>query len=228
MRLTMFDLDNTLLAGDSDYEWGRFLVDEGVVDAAEYDKRNEAFHADYLNGKLDIHAYQRFCQQPLLDNSAAFMHRLRERFLEERIRPLIASGAPALIRAHQQRGDRLVIITATNRFVTEPIAQQLGIPELLATEPEVIDGTYTGGIAGTPCYQDGKITRLQQWLAGNGSFDGTGAYSDSRNDLPLLEFSDRPVAVDPDETLAEHARRQGWPIVSLRNEDGADIFSAVA
>lgn len=228
MRLTLFDLDNTLLAGDSDYEWGRFLVDEGVVDATEYARRNQAFHTDYLNGELDIHAYQRFCQQPLLDHPLAFMHDLRARFIDERIRPLVASGTNALIEAHKARGDQLVIITATNRFVTEPIAELLGISELLATEPEIIDGAYTGGIAGTPCYQDGKITRLHRWLVDHGPFDGTSAYSDSRNDLPLLEFSDRPVAVDPDDTLAAQARERGWPVVSLRHEDGAEVFAKVA
>lgn len=228
MRLTLFDLDNTLLAGDSDYEWGRFLVDESVVDAEEYERRNRAFHADYLNGELDIHAFQRFSQQPLLDNPPERMLALRERFIDERIRPLVAAGAPALIRSHRERGDALLIITATNRFITQPIAELLGIPDLLATEPEVVDGTYTGGIEGVPCYRDGKITRLNQWLAGNGPFEGTGAYSDSHNDLPLLEFSDRPVAVDPDERLAAEARRRGWPVVSLRDGDGAAVFSAVA
>lgn len=228
MRLTLFDLDNTLLAGDSDYEWGRFLVDEGIVDAEVHTRRNRDFHNDYLRGELDIHAYQRFCQQPLIDNPADRMLALRRRFVDERIRPLIATAAPELIRQHRQRGDRLVIITATNRFVTQPIADLLDIPDLLATEPEIIDGAYTGRIAGTPCYQDGKIVRLKQWLAANGPFTGTGAYSDSRNDLPLLEFSDRPVAVDPDEELARQASRRGWPVVSLRNADGAAVFSAVA
>lgn len=228
MRLTLFDLDNTLLAGDSDYEWGRFLADEGVVDAATHTRRNEGFHADYLRGELDIHAYQRFCQQPLIDNPLETMLALRRRFVDERIRPLVAAGAPELIRQHRQRGDTLVIITATNRFVTQPIAELLEIPKLLATEPEIIERAYTGGIAGTPCYQDGKITRLQQWLADNGPFDGTGAYSDSHNDLPLLEFSDRPVAVDPDEQLAAEAARRGWPVVSLRGQDGGAVFAAVA
>lgn len=227
-RLTLFDLDNTLLAGDSDYEWGRFLVDQGVVDADAHTRRNEGFHADYLRGELDIHAYQRFCQQPLLDHPLDEMLALRARFISERIRPLVATAAPELIRQHQVRGDALVIITATNRFITQPIAELLGIATLLATEPEIVDGAYTGGIAGTPCYQDGKITRLKQWLADNGLFDGIGAYSDSHNDLPLLEFSDRPVAVDPDEILADTAQRRGWPIVSLRHGDGAEVFSAVA
>lgn len=228
MRLTLFDLDNTLLDGDSDYEWGRFLVDRGVVDADAYERGNRAFHADYLNGALDIHAFQRFSQQPLLDNPLERMLALRDQFIAERIRPRIAAGAPGLIRRHRERNDTLVIITATNRFVTQPIAELLGIPNLLATEPEIADGAYTGGIQGVPCYQNGKITRLEQWLADNGPFEGTGAYSDSHNDLPLLAFSDRPVAVDPDERLAAEARRRDWPVVSLRDADGAAIFSAVA
>lgn len=227
MQLAAFDLDNTLLNGDSDYLWGRYICDQGVVDAAEFRRRNDAFHAQYLNGTLDIHAFQRFALQPLIENPLTTMQTLRTRYVADCIEPVVAPGTPALIDCHRRRGDTLLIITATNRFITEPIAELLGVEHLLATDPEFVDGRYTGRIQGTPCFRDGKITRLEDWLAAHGPFEGITAYSDSHNDIPLLARADRAAAVDPDDRLAEHARQQGWPVVSLVDQPGAEVFRTV-
>lgn len=229
MNLAIFDLDNTLLAHDSDYLWGQFLVDEGVVDRVYYERENRRFHQQYQAGTLDIHAFQNFSLQPLIHNPIARMQQLRQRFVKDCIEPIIATAAPALIAAHRARGDGLLIITATSSFITTPIAERLGVEHLLATDPEVIDGRYTGGIAGTPCFQAGKLDRLDQWLAQQPqAFEKTWGYSDSHNDLPLLERADYPVAVDPDQTLAEVARKRDWPVVSLRGSaSGEDVIRLV-
>ncbi|MDN5937584.1 MAG: HAD-IB family hydrolase [Salinisphaera sp.] len=219
MNLAVFDLDNTLLAGDSDYLWGRFLIASGVVDGAAHEQRNRGFYADYQTGTLDIRAYQRFALQPLIDNPLPLMRQLRERFVREWITPIIAAGAPKLIERHRSRGDALLIITATNRFITEPIAALLGIDQLLATDPEIVDGRYTGEITGVPCFQKGKITRLEQWLGQHGPFAHITAYSDSHNDAPLLARADAAVAVDPDERLTQLAQLRGWRVVSLRGKN---------
>lgn len=217
MDLTLFDLDNTLLAIDSDHAWGQFLVDQGAVDAATHARENNHFHEQYQAGTLDIHAYQRFALQPLVDHPAARMRQLRAQFVTACIRPAIARHAPALIAAHRARGRCLAIITATNRFITAPIAELLGIEHLLATEPEIIDGHYTGNITGTPCFQDGKIKRLTAWRAAQPqAFARTWFYSDSHNDLPLLRQADTAVAVDADPQLAAAAAAAGWPHISLR------------
>lgn len=224
MYLALFDLDNTLLAGDSDYLWGRFLVDTGVVDADVFERANERFYAQYRAGELDIHAYQRFALQPLIENPLDEMQALRERFVEEYIRPIVAPGAGRLLTEHRERGDDLAIITATNRFVTGPIAELLGVEELLATEPERVDGRYTGALAGIPCYREGKVARLRQWLASRDrDYRDTWFYSDSHNDLALLETVEHPVAVDPDDTLAAAAKERGWPIISLRDESAKTV-----
>lgn len=217
MDLTLFDLDHTLLAGDSDYLWGRFLVDEGIVDGERYARENERFHEQYRAGELDIHAFQRFVLTPLIEQPLQIMHALRARYVETRVRPIIARHAAALIDHHRARGDALAIITATNRFITAPIAALLGIDTLIATEPAIVDGAYTGEITGTPCYQDGKIVRAKAWVAEQPQpFAQVTFYSDSHNDLPLLRWADTAVAVDPDDTLATAARQAGWPIISLR------------
>lgn len=219
MNLTLFDLDHTLLAGDSDYLWGRFLVDEGVVDAERYSFANERFHAQYEAGDLDIHAYQRFALAPLLEQPLARMHALRRDFVARVVTPVIARHARALIAYHHERGDTVAIITATNYFITEPIAELLGIDTLIATEPEIVDGAYTGEIAGTPSFQEGKIVRAKDWVADQPHpFEHVTFYSDSLNDLPLLRWADTAIAVDPDDTLAAAAREAGWPIISLRGE----------
>ncbi|WP_423824198.1 HAD family hydrolase [Salinisphaera sp. SPP-AMP-43] len=218
MRLTFFDLDNTLLASDSDYEWGRFLVDEAIVDPATYAQANDHFKAQYDAGALDIHAYQRFVLAPLIEQPAR-MEQLRQRFVAERIAPVVAPHARAVVDFHQQRGDTVAIITATNRFVTAPIAELLGIEHLIATDPEIVDGAYTGAIAGTPCYRDGKIVRAREFVAvQERAYNAVTFYSDSHNDLPLLRWSDQPFAVDPDPTLAAAAQAAGWPIISFRGE----------
>ncbi|HET7315449.1 HAD family hydrolase [Salinisphaera sp.] len=219
MRLTFFDLDQTLLEGDSDYEWGRFLVDEAIVDGPSYARANETFKAQYDAGALDIHAYQRFVLQPLIDQPAARMTALRERFVAERIEPIVARHTAAVVDFHRRRGDLTAIITATNRFVTEPIAALLGIEHLIATDPEIVDGVYTGAIAGTPSYREGKIARAEDFVARMGAAPETVTfYSDSHNDLPLLRWADRPVAVDPDPRLEAAANQAGWPVISLRGD----------
>lgn len=217
MSLAIFDLDNTLLAGDSDYEWGRFLVDQGVVDASSYERENRRFYAQYKSGDLDIYEFARFAFKPLADNPLADLHRWRDAFVEERIWPLILPKGRALIQQHRAEGHIVLIITATNRFVTEPIARALGVQHLLASEPELRSDYYTGELTGTPCFREGKVTRVETWLSEQGyTLDESWFYSDSHNDLPLLERVSHPVAVDADEKLTRHARERGWPLISLR------------
>lgn len=217
MPLALFDLDNTLLAGDSDYLWGEFLVERGIVDGEHYARENERFYREYQAGTLDIHAWLAFQLSPLAAHEPGFMLELRSRFLQEKIQPIILPAARALIESHRARGDTLLIITATNSFITRPIAALLGINHLLATEPEVVDGRYTGRVTGTPCFRNGKVERLSLWLAENRmDLNGSWFYSDSHNDLPLLQLVDHPVAVNPDETLAHFATSRAWPILDLR------------
>lgn len=218
MALALFDLDNTLLGGDSDHAWGEFLVQRGHVDAELYRTTNDRFYADYRAGTLDIRAYSEFVFAVLARNDLATLLRWREDFLAECIEPLLLPAAFDLLARHRAQGDELAIITATNRFITEPIARRYGVSHLLATEPEqAADGRFTGRLAGVPCFQDGKVVRLQAWLQQHGhSLQDAWFYSDSRNDLPLLEQVDHPVAVDPDEVLAATAAARGWPVISLR------------
>ena len=217
MSLAVFDLDNTLLGGDSDYLWGQFLVEQGLVDSEHYERENQQFYAAYEAGTLDIDEYQGFMLRPLTGRPLAELQAWRERFMAEKIQPILLPKAVELLNQHRAAGDRLVIITATNRFITAPIAERLGVAHLLATEPELVDGRYTGRTVGIPCFQQGKVQRLNQWLADQGlDLSDSWFYSDSHNDLPLLNRVTRPVAVDPDPTLAAHAREQGWPIISLR------------
>lgn len=217
MRLAIFDLDNTLLAGDSDHAWGEFLVAEGLVDPVAHKARNDGFYADYCAGRLDIFAYSEFVFSFLVDKDPQWLAALHRRFMEKVIEPLVLPKAVDLVESHRARGDRLLIITATNRFITAPIASRFGIGDLLATDPEQAGGRYTGRVAGTPCYQEGKIVRFREWLARQElAFEATWFYSDSRNDLPLLRAVDHPVAVNPDAVLDAEARRSGWPILDLR------------
>lgn len=217
MALALFDLDNTLLGGDSDYLWGRFLAERGLVDDDEYQAANERFYREYENGTLDIHEFLAFAFKPLTEHLLEQLHAWHREFLEEKIEPIILPRALALIEHHRSQGDTLVIITATNSFVTAPIAKRLEVEHLIATEPELVNGRYTGKVEGIPCFQDGKVKRLNEWLATQGlNLDHSHFYSDSRNDLPLLEAVAHPVAVDPDPVLRSMAESRGWPVMSLR------------
>jgi len=217
MALAIFDLDNTLLGGDSDHAWGEFLCHKGYVDTDNYRALNDKFYQDYCRGELDVYAYQRFALAPLKGKTEDELAVWHEEFMTEAITPLWLPKAIELLDHHRQLDDYLLIITATNSFVTAPIARKLLVDDLIATEPEIIDGRYTGEIVGTPCYQTGKVTRLQQWLHLHGeNMIGSYFYSDSHNDLPLLEIVKNPVAVDPDATLRRVAESRGWKIISLR------------
>ena len=217
MPLALFNLDNTLLAGDSDYLWGQFLVDNGIVDASEYEEKNRQFFEDYEQGRLDIGRYLRFALAPLGRFEPRQLEQWRQRFLDEKIRPIVAPGAEELLQRHREAGDQLMIISATNAFVTRPIAELLGVPHLLATEPAVENGRYTGDYIGTPTFREGKVKALREWLSQHGlTLEDSHFYSDSHNDLPLLEQVEHPVAVDPDPVLRERAEAAGWPVISLR------------
>jgi HAD superfamily hydrolase (TIGR01490 family) len=220
VTLCLFDLDNTLLAGDSDYEWGQFLVDRGVLAREEYEAQNAAFFEQYKAGTLDIHEYLGFALRPLAAHTAEDLARWHAEFMRARILPMITPRARALVRSHLDAGELCAVVTATNSFVTAPIARELGIPHLIATEPESLNGRFTGRVAGTPCFREGKIRRVEEWLSGFGrrleDYAASSFYSDSHNDLPLLERVRRPVAVDPDAQLAAEAARRGWPVISLR------------
>lgn len=217
MTLAIFDLDNTLLAGDSDHAWGQFLIDQGLVDSSVVKAANEAFYKQYQAGELDIDRYLRFSLSFLAGKPLEELASLHRQFMTTVIEPMIAPGCWSLLDHHRERGDTLMIITATNRFVTGPIAKHLNIEHLIACEAEMANGRYTGLPAGIPSYQEGKVERLNIWLEEHReSLDGAWFYSDSLNDLPLLRLVDHPVAVDPDATLAAEAKQRNWPIISLR------------
>ena len=217
MALAIFDLDNTLLGGDSDYLWGEFLVEQKIVDGALYQQANQDFYEQYLAGTMDIFEFLAFQLKPLADNSNTDLLAWREQYLKEKIDPIILGAGRKLIAHHQDKGDTTLIITATNSFITAPIAKKLGIPHLIATEPEVINGIFTGKVAGTPSYQGGKVERLQSWLEQHKqSLSNSYFYSDSHNDLPLLKLVENPVAVDPDAKLNAFAKQQDWQVITLR------------
>ncbi|GAC1031498.1 HAD family hydrolase [Pseudomonas sp. No.21] len=217
MRLALFDLDNTLLGGDSDHAWGDYLCERGILDGDAYKSRNDAFYQDYLAGRLNITDYLNFSLEILGRTEMAQLEQWHREFMRDCVEPIILAKGEALLAEHRAAGDKLVIITATNRFVTGPIAARLGVETLLATECEMADGRYTGRTTDVPCFREGKVTRLERWLAETGlSLEGASFYSDSLNDLPLLERVTRPVAVDPDPKLRAEAERRGWPVISLR------------
>lgn len=220
MNLVLFDLDNTLLAGDSDYEWGQFLIAKGAVDGPHYEAKNRAFYEDYKAGRLDIYAFLAFALRPLATHSRAQLDAWHAEYMATRIRPMIPQAARDLVNRHLASADLVAVITATNSFVTAPIAREFGIPHLIATDPEEVDGRFTGEVAGTPCFREGKVTRIEQFLAERGTtlerLDDSWFYSDSHNDLPLLEKVRHPVAVDPDPILRAEAEARGWPVISLR------------
>ncbi len=217
MALTLFDLDNTLITNDSDFLWGQYLVDHNIVDPQKYEEKNRQFFEDYEQGKLDIDSYLRFSLEPLTQFPLDQLYQWRAHFVESVIQPLIAPGTPALLEKHRAQGDTLIIISATNLFVTEPIAALLGIEHILSTVPEMVDGQYTGNYLGTPTFQQGKVSALKQWMQQHDeNLSGSSFYSDSHNDLPLLEQVDFPVAVNPDDRLFEVATQRNWPIIDLR------------
>ena len=219
MNLVLFDLDNTLLSGDSDFEWAQFLIEQGVLDREVYEARNNAFYEQYKDGTLDIHQFLDFQLKPLSRHPRRVLDAWHAEFMRKKILPIVRPRGRALIAQH--RADLCAIVTATNSFVTAPIAREFGIAHLIATEPAHADGEFTGEVAGTPCFRDGKVEQLENWLAGRGqtlqSFAQSRFYSDSLNDLPLLSRVTHPVAVDPDDTLRAHAVRHGWPIISLED-----------
>ena len=218
MSLAIFDLDNTLLSIDSDHAWGEFLLEQGAVDPVAYREANERFMADYNAGTLDMAAFLEMALKPLADNSPEQLAAWHQQFMASKIEPHILPKAEELLARHRTKGDTLLIITATNRFITGPIAERLGVDDLIAVEPEMIDGRYTGRVDGVPSYREGKVIRLQAWLeAQDLTMDGAWFYSDSHNDLPLLEKVDHPVAVDPDDTLRKVAEERHWRIMSLRD-----------
>jgi len=217
MALAIFDLDNTLIAGDSDHSWGQFLCAKGLVDAQRFSHDNDRFYQDYQEGRLDIYAYLRFALAPLTGRSIEEVARLQQQFMRDWVEPMLLPAAFELLDKHRNRGDELVIITASNTVVTGPIAERLGVATLMGCDTEIVGGKYTGQPTGVPSFQEGKVTRLQDWLATTGhSLTGAWFYSDSHNDLPLLERVDNPVATDPDPQLAAVANDRGWPIISLR------------
>lgn len=220
MNLALFDLDNTLLSGDSDFEWAQFLISKGVLDREVHEAKNQAFYDDYKAGTLDIHAFLQFQLAPLSRHERRELDAWHREFLETRIRPIIGAPARHLVQQHLDAGDMCAIVTATNSFVTGPICREFGIEHLVATVPAHENGRFTGAPRGQPAFREGKIARVEAWLETLGLWWGTFAqttfYSDSLNDLPLLEMVSHPVAVDPDETLRGHAARLGWPVLSLR------------
>jgi len=217
MPLALFDLDNTLLAGDSDYLWGHFLVQKGLVDRQDYENTNEQFYEDYKKGCLDIYAFLAFSLKPLANNDLALLRSLHEEFMVSLIEPIMTQTGRDMIEQHRTAGDRPAIITATNSFVTGPIARAFGVDDLIATEPELSNGVYTGKVSGIPCFQHGKITRLNEWmLTTNTSLENSWFYSDSHNDLALLEQVTHPVVVDPDEQLKLIANERNWKTTSFR------------
>jgi HAD superfamily hydrolase (TIGR01490 family) len=220
MKLALFDLDNTLLNGDSDFEWSQFLIRTGILDRELFEVKNQSFYDQYKAGTLNIHEFLDFQLKPLSHHARKTLDEWHLQFMQESILPMVTQAARDLVNQHREAGDVCVIITATNSFVTAPIAREFGIEYLLATEPEHKNGEFTGRVADVPCFREGKITRLNNWLTARGwtleSFDNSTFYSDSLNDLPLLGKVKCPVAANPDETLRAHAQQQGWRIISLR------------
>ena len=217
MSLAIFDLDNTLLNGDSDYLWGTFLAQQGLVDQSIYESENQRFYDEYVAGTLDILEFLAFSLKPLSEIDTSKLFELHNQFMEQCIRPIITEASRNKLDEHRKKDDTLLIITATNLFITAPIAKELNVPHIIATDPEFINNRYTGKVKGIPCFREGKVERLKTWLKETGkNLADSYFYSDSHNDLPLLELVSHPVAVDPDDTLRQHAEMKGWDIISLR------------
>lgn len=222
MNLALFDLDNTLLSCDSDYEWAQFLIGKGVLDPEIHATKNDAFYAQYKAGTLDIYEFLAFQLEPLSRYSRQQLDDWHREFMTERILPAIGSEARALVRRHLDDGDLCALVTATNSFVTGPIALEFGINNLIATVPAQENGQFTGAVRGTPSFREGKVTRVDDWLESMGlwwgCFQRSWFYSDSFNDLPLLSRVSDPVAVDPDQTLLAHAHQAGWAVLRLHGQ----------
>lgn len=222
MKLALFDLDNTLLSGDSDFEWAQFLISKGVVDCELQEAKNIQFYEQYQAGTLDIDEFLNFQLAPLARHSRTELDAWHADYMAQHIRPIIGQAARNLVQGHLDQGDLCAIVTATNSFVTGPIAREFGIPHLIGTIPgvDVASGQFTGTPNGIPSFRAGKIARVESWLAELGLWWGSFAescfYSDSHNDLPLLAKVTHPIAVDPDDKLRAHSLAQGWPILSLR------------
>ncbi|MDQ2780747.1 MAG: HAD-IB family hydrolase [Pseudomonadota bacterium] len=220
MILTLFDLDGTLIPQDSDHLFGQHLIDIGWADAQDFKRRNDDFYADYEQGRLDMAAYVDFATAPWRGRPAEALEAELAAFIVTRVRPMVHPAALALVQRHQQAGDRVAVVTATNAVVTRPIARLFGIDTLIATElARDAHGAFTGAIAGVPAFREGKIERVAQWLASEGAtladFDTSTFYSDSINDLPLLERVTSPVATNPGPALAQVAQARGWPVLQL-------------
>ena len=219
MNLALFDLDNTLLRGDSDYNWAKFLISKGLLDEKEHTSKNEKFYQDYKDGVLDIYEFCEYQFRPLKNNKRKKLDQLREEYLAQIIKPLISNKARDLVRHHKENKDLCIIITATNSYITKPIANEMGIENLIGTDPEEKEGEFTGAVLGTPSFQSGKVIRIKEWLANHNknleSFDKTFFYSDSQNDIPLLEAVTNPVVVNPDEILKKIAIEKNWPEITL-------------
>ena len=217
MALAIFDLDNTLINGDSDHAWGDFLCDKGIVDPEVYRNANDYFYQQYIDGSMNADEFLKFSLKPLRDNSMAQLQQWHSEFMQQKILPMMLHKAQQKLAMHREQGDYILIITATNLFVTQPIAKYLAVDDIIATAPEIIKGEYTGNYVGTACFQKGKTTLLKQWLEDSPhDLIGSYFYSDSRNDLPLLEIVDHPIAVDADAYLTEVATAKGWPMISFR------------
>lgn len=220
MALAIFDLDNTLLNGDSDHAWGEFLAEQQVVDPVEFKAANEQFYQDYLDGVLNIDNFLSFSLKPLAENSLEHLKELHALFMQEKIQPIRSPGAEALLQKHRDQGDFLLIISATNRFIIDPIAEMLGVDDVLGTIPEFDGKAYTGKVVHPPCFREGKITHLEQWLKDHPEHSLTGSYfySDSHNDLPLLEKVDFPNVVNGDEKLLQTAKKNNWPCFDFQTD----------
>jgi HAD superfamily hydrolase (TIGR01490 family) len=220
LQLAIFDLDNTLLNGDSDYNWSLFLIEHGVLDSDLYKERNEQFFKEYQSGNLDVIAYCEFQFKTLKDNPRELLDELRSDYVKKIINPMITKEAKDLVESHRKENHKLLIITATNSYITRPIADLFGIEDLIGTDLEELNGEFTGKVSGLPSFQEGKIIRLNSWLEKRGlifeELEKTFFYSDSMNDIPLLEKVSNPVAANPDEILEKKAIKENWPIIYLR------------
>ncbi|SBT09801.1 conserved hypothetical protein [Candidatus Accumulibacter aalborgensis] len=219
MDLALFDLDNTLIAGDSDFEWAQFLINKGILDRELYEARNIEFYEKYKAGTLDIDVFLDFQLQPLARYPRSVLDAWHQEFMSRHIRPIVSQKARLLVREHLDRGALCAVVTATNSFVTAATIREFGIAHLIATIPAQENGQFTGRPRGTPSFREGKVIRVDAWLEAMGlwwsSFERSWFYSDSQNDLPLLSRVSNPVAVDPDQALLMHAEAAGWPVISL-------------